>query len=312
MSCVSPITIHVNGRDFSVPCNHCIQCRITKISQIEFLCNKELLYQYSLGRGASFVTLTYDDNHIPINSLGYNTLVKSDVQKFLKRFRRSLDYHNQLSPFKVLYSGEYGDSFGRCHYHLAFLGVDDSQCRYWIPRIWSYGLSDIGVLTSGGLRYIVKYLSKSDNNSSIRSYYDSIGIELPFIQKSVKMGRFWIDNNLENIVDSKFLFVRHGKLTPFPKYVCNYVSQKTGVDYRPFISDFYTKTILSESINYPYSISDYSIEKSIIREKYLIDSLRSNGIVPTPEHLQSSHWIRPKHTRISPYSSSDIDLLLNT
>ena len=41
--------------------------------QIEFLTNKELNTVYRSGRSASFVTLTYDDNHLPYNDNGFNS-----------------------------------------------------------------------------------------------------------------------------------------------------------------------------------------------------------------------------------------------
>ena len=65
----------------------------------------------------AFVTLTYADapSHV----------IKSDVQKFLKRFRQiPRDYGFPLPDFKYFFCAEYGSKFGRPHYHGLLFGVD--------------------------------------------------------------------------------------------------------------------------------------------------------------------------------------------
>lgn len=302
MSCVSPVSIFVNGQSFLVPCNHCMNCRITKQSQYEFLATKELLYQYSLGRGASFVTLTYSDDNVPLNSKGFLTLDKTHLTLFNKRCRRDLEYYHIPLNYKFFACGEYGDKFQRPHMHIVFLGLDDVICKKIVFRNWKYGLSDVGPLSNGGLRYVLKYCSKSDVNASSSILYKSNDVELPFIRKSVAMGRYWLDCHLNDIVHDKFLFLNNGFLSPYPKYVCRYVSDKTGVDYRPFLSEFYNFNSLSTCPS-GLSVSDFNIEKSLIREKYLIDAARSKGIVVNPSFISSRHWLKPSTVRFSPDNS---------
>lgn len=66
----------------------------------------------------SFVTFTYDEQHIPAGS----ALNPKDLSRFLKRFRKS------IHPLKIRYFGvgEYGDETQRPHYHLALFGYP--QC----------------------------------------------------------------------------------------------------------------------------------------------------------------------------------------
>lgn len=54
-----------------------------------------------------FITLTYDDEHLPLGM----SLVPKDLQDFLKRFR------SRIAPIKVRYYGvgEYGDQTQRPH-----------------------------------------------------------------------------------------------------------------------------------------------------------------------------------------------------
>ena len=80
MSCIHPITItnkyitrlfkagKFQTNSLTVPCGKCLNCRIQKESTLTFLANKELRYMYRNNQGSSFVTLTYDDNHIPVRN----------------------------------------------------------------------------------------------------------------------------------------------------------------------------------------------------------------------------------------------------
>ena len=70
MSCINPMEMKIKSQykgiqTIKVDCRHCLNCLVKRQSQIEFLAKKELLSVYQSGRSASFVTLTYDDNHIP-------------------------------------------------------------------------------------------------------------------------------------------------------------------------------------------------------------------------------------------------------
>ena len=69
-----------------------MNCIIKKKTQIEFLAQKQAQEYYKKGQGCSFVTLTYDDNHLPIvkgpDGKERITLYKKDVQNFIKNMRR--------------------------------------------------------------------------------------------------------------------------------------------------------------------------------------------------------------------------------
>ena len=82
---------------------------IKRQQQIEFLCKKELNTVYRSGRSAAFVTLTYDDNHIPFNENGFITLKSKDVQDFIRKI--CADRWNIIKKLfrSSIYCGEYGD-----------------------------------------------------------------------------------------------------------------------------------------------------------------------------------------------------------
>lgn len=311
MSCINPLDlqIRIKGRfkNINVSCGHCLNCLIKKQSQLTFLANKELLTRYSKGQGASFVTLTYDDNHIPYNENGFVTLRKSDVQKFLKNVRRQIEYHNMKKDFKVIYCGEYGDgshstsstgvSTCRPHYHIAFLGLTDSEAKFFTRKLWKHGLCDIGPLSAGGIRYICKYLTKACPDKEIKELREIAGVESPFINHSIGLGKEWIDKHLEEIVENDFHFNLNGKRTLFPRYVLRYVSAHTGVDYLSYVNkEIYNDRNREIARKNGFkSLDGYLYEQSFIKYKYKVASLRSQG-KPITDITLNKKWIRPKHS----------------
>lgn len=99
---------------------------------------------------AFFVTLTYKDSELPIGG----NLSKRDVQLYLKRLREDVE-PRRIRYFAV---GEYGERFGRPHYHLALYGA-------LVPReirsAWLKGRVDISLLGMESAAYISGYILKA-------------------------------------------------------------------------------------------------------------------------------------------------------
>lgn len=98
-----------------------------------------------------FLTLTYDDNHLPSGG----TLVPRDVQLFMKRLRKV------LAPRKIRYYfvGEYGDETQRPHYHAALFGVSKQDLQS-VRSVWNKGHIMLGDLTLHSAQYIAGYVTK--------------------------------------------------------------------------------------------------------------------------------------------------------
>lgn len=319
MACINPLEFKVKDfigqyKNITVPCGHCLNCMIKKQSQIEFLAKKELIDNYQAGKSASFVTLTYDDNHLPLNENGFSTLKREDVQLFLKRMRRNMDYHHRKKDFKVLYCGEYGDgshstsktgiSTCRPHYHIIFIGLSPTDVSFYTKKLWKFGICDIGPLGAGGIRYIIKYMTKCTPDKDVKQLREVADVQSPFFYHSIGMAKNWINRNLSNIVDSGFCFNINGKITPYPKYICQYVSNHTGVDYRPFMLEYIKNHELPLSKAKNMNYFDYNIEKSVISYKYKIAALRSQN-KPVNDLTLSKNWIKPKsfHDRVPQYGT---------
>lgn len=104
-----------SGEYIEVPCGKCAECRDAYFNSLlqRAICESRSSYMY-------FVTLTYDDAHIPFIDLDGERILYADyshIQDMVKRFRAS----NLLDrDFRYLVVNEYGDAFSRPHFHLLF------------------------------------------------------------------------------------------------------------------------------------------------------------------------------------------------
>lgn len=299
MSCINPLQLSIksNGRrkNIEVPCGHCLNCMVKKQSSLEFLCKKELNENYRKGYGASFVTLTYDDSHLPINDLGFMTLRRSDVQKFIKNMRRQMEYYNCYRHFKYIYCGELGDSTSRPHYHLIFIGLSDSEVKKYTRKLWKYGLCDVGSLGAGGIRYVLKYMTKALPSKNVKKLRENCHVENPFVYHSIGMGKNWIINNLQKIVDEGFTFNINGKIQLFPKYVMQFVSNHTGVDYHRYVTEYLQKYENNKAKAKGISFSQHDFENSYISYKNKVYALRSKNM-PVDDITLNKAWVKPNHS----------------
>lgn len=138
----------------SVPCGKCLACLSSKRNDWSFRLEQEFKYSRN---GAVFVTLTYDQKHLP-SDLSVN---KRDVQLFLKRLRKRYDA-NQIRYYIV---GEYGSKYGRPHYHALLFGADSEKVRKsWVDsRAAPIGIVHVGKVTSASVAYVTKYIIQQGN-----------------------------------------------------------------------------------------------------------------------------------------------------
>lgn len=116
-----------------VPCGKCSDCRNTYYNSLLQRCIVESRSSYMY-----FVTLTYDNNHIPRLSLGDHTIFYSDYKHIQDMFKR-IRFNNILDrDFRYLSVCEYGDKRHRPHHHLLIfvskLDTDTDSTPYIIER----------------------------------------------------------------------------------------------------------------------------------------------------------------------------------
>lgn len=139
------------GCVYTLPCGKCPTCAKRRISGWSF----RLLQEEKVSSSAHFLTLTYDSRHIPITKNGYTSLDKTDVQKFMKRLRKT--HSQKLSYYCV---GEYGSITKRPHYHILLFNARQDL----IQPAWQLGEIHYGNVTGASVGYSLKYMSKPRTN----------------------------------------------------------------------------------------------------------------------------------------------------
>jgi len=197
MTCYSPLkgwrahTVNASGKrpvvfersaaftdlPVEIPCGQCIGCRLERSRQWAIRCSHEA----QLHEENSFITLTYSDDHVPADrSLDYR-----HFQLFIKRLRRSLDH-----KIRYYHCGEYGEIYGRPHYHACIFGHAFEDKKPWkksndeilyrsstLERLWLYGYSSIGNVNFQSAAYVARYILKKITGDAAEEHYEYINPE---------------------------------------------------------------------------------------------------------------------------------------
>lgn len=130
------------------PCGQCLPCRLNR----RRLWTHRLLLESQCHEFNSFWTLTYDDQHVPVDG----SLNPRHTELWLKRLRKAL---GPTRPVRYYLVGEYGDETFRPHYHPALFGVSHLESEL-VLETWSMGHVMGGTLTLESAQYIAGYVTK--------------------------------------------------------------------------------------------------------------------------------------------------------
>lgn len=223
-----------------VPCGQCIGCRFDRSRQWANRCMLELQYHDS----AYFVTLTYDDFHIPKSyypdpetgeaHVSY-TLCKRDFQLWMKRLRK------RFSDDKIRFfaCGEYGGSTKRPHYHVILFGLHlndlqkyktvregDSYYTYYnsssLQETWPNGFVVVGEVTWESCAYVARYVTKKLSGEQAE-FYEKFNLVPEFSDMSRRPGiaRQYYDDHGKDIYDHAYINIstpKGGKKFKPPRY----------------------------------------------------------------------------------------------
>lgn len=192
----------------TVNCGYCMSCRINRASEWSL----RIMNEYDDWNRGIFVTLTYDNEHLPENY----SLVKSDLQKFFKRLRKNLGPERKIKYFAC---GEYGEKRSRPHYHAIILGLDELDHDY-VNQSWKFGLIDFGTVTHQSTSYVASYTTKkigsSHNTTKDKLYYINER-KPPFQLVSQGFGLNFAKKHEERLKNDLFISL-NGKKKPLPRY----------------------------------------------------------------------------------------------
>lgn len=213
------------GEPIEIPCRRCIGCRLRYSREWADRCMLELQYHEQNW----FVTFTYDDEHLPLSYIvdeetgevvPHATLVKRDIQLFMKRLRKNYKYDNDIRYF---FAGEYGSQTYRPHYHAILFGLklddlklykqsEDGYNYYnseFLDKCWRYqGHVVVGRVTWDTCAYTARYIMKKQYGSCAEIYKKyNILPEFTLMSRKPAIGRKYYDEYKDTIFDSDFIYV---------------------------------------------------------------------------------------------------------
>lgn len=221
-----PILDNKGGLIYSVPynCGKCYNCKQRRVAQWSFRLKKEL----EVSTSAYFITLTYDNDHVPITKGKFPmTLKKKDLQDFFKRlryyekqnriiFNRRTKTLDKQQPIKYYACGEYGHLHSRPHMHIiAFNIVSEKSIR----ESWTYGSVDIqSEVNTKNIEYTLKYINKLSKVSKKEGDYRTA----EFALMSKGLGKSFLQENIKSFyskrLDINYVVNDNGVKIAMPKY----------------------------------------------------------------------------------------------
>lgn len=219
-------------------------CRISK----KRIWSHRIMLEALQYKDNAFVTLTYDDEKIPVTPDGLPTLNPKHLQDWLKRIRKVWE-PNKLRFFAV---GEYGDTTERPHYHLAMFNYP--SCSYGMSRYakrlnccpqcdavrdtWGLGHVFLGTLEDHSASYIAGYVTKK---LTAKDDYRLNGRHPEFARMSLRPGigagamhevaSSLMEFDLEHREDDVPSSLRHGsRILPLGRYLKQRLRAYVGKD----------------------------------------------------------------------------------
>lgn len=159
---------------FQLRCGQCIGCRVAHNEAWAV----RLVHEAQTSTRSSFVTVTYDRQHLPRD----RSLHLEHWQKFVRSIRK------RIGPLRYYMCGEYGDEHLRPHWHACIFGQDFSfDWKHWRTRngvtlyyspkleeIWGRGFVSIGEMNYSTARYVARYSLKKRDRETDRLMYSRI------------------------------------------------------------------------------------------------------------------------------------------
>lgn len=234
--------------EVKVPCGQCVFCRLEKSRQWAIRCVHEA---QCYGDNNMFITLTYDDAHLPSMSLvdtreRRTTLVKKHFQDFMKRLRIkfSEDSRNEFglvqNNIRFYMCGEYGDQNDRPHYHALLFNFCLPDLWEWktyrgnkyyrsptLEALWPFGHSAVGEANFETAAYIARYILKKQTGKPALDHYTTFTSQgevlferLPEYNDMSRrggIGKEWFKKFRSDVFPNDLVVMRGREMRP-PKY----------------------------------------------------------------------------------------------
>ena len=247
----------------TLPCAQCDGCRLERSRQWAVRC----MHEASLYENNCFITLTFNDENLPAN----RSLDVKTYQDFMKRLRERfvpkcpydkcdpLDDPDQYwlrkkwlekHRIRLFYCGEYGEKYGRPHYHALLFNFDFPDKYYWrrtkeghhvwrspeLERLWGMGNCEIGSVTFESAAYCARYImdkltvSKASPPDAVKRFLDKYEYydtqtgevflrpqEFCHMSRDGGIGKNWIKKYMSDVYPGDFVVINNKKIRP-PKF----------------------------------------------------------------------------------------------
>lgn len=249
MACKAPLTAYrpSNGgpvafkrpqqhtyKEIELPCGQCILCRLEHARQWAV----RITHEAQNHEENSFITLTYNDEHLPENS----SLEYRHLQLFWKRLRK------EIGPFRYYAAGEYGDEENRPHYHACIFGkawvegreiLRRTPSMLWthpqLERAWGMGNVSIGALTFESAQYTAAYVTKKLNNKRKYVRVDEETGELveltqprAFMSLRPAIGKAWVERWGDDVYTHDHVVI-NGRPQKPPRYYDRWLKERSEI-----------------------------------------------------------------------------------
>lgn len=178
MKCLNPQNFQKNG--VYIGCGGCMPCRINR--QKEWF--TKLVLESKTFPNPLFVTLTYAPENLPPMA----TLIKKDLQDFVKRLRSNLSYLTDSHKIRYFAVGEYGEKTQRPHYHAIIYNLALPLGEKMVSKSWTLGHSQVGLVKKGGMRYVTGYTLKKMTSED--DYLDGRTPEFSIMSRRPALGSY--------------------------------------------------------------------------------------------------------------------------
>lgn len=186
-----------------VPCGTCEGCRADQ----SLMWSIRAYHESTLHFKNSFITLTYDDDHLPSDG----KIVKKHLQDFFKRLRKNYP----AGTIRYIACGEYGELYRRPHYHAIIFGEDWrdgrrdlDQTLYTNDRlesVWGQGNVSIGAVSMASICYVCGYTFKKIGDAETFS----------LASRRPPIGHNWLDQFRMDISNTGQVSIE-GRVYPVP------------------------------------------------------------------------------------------------
>lgn len=275
-----------------VPCGKCIGCRLD-YSRMWAI---RSVHEAMMHKDNTFVTLTFNDEHLPDD----RSLHKSEIQSWLKRFRKRFG-----SGIRYMVCGEYGDKTQRPHYHIIFFNFKFPDMKFWTTRhgqiyyrsdilesLWTdpwskdpRGYCVIGDVTFESSAYVARYVTKKLDGYLGESKYNGREKEFLSMSRMPGIGTEFFMKNYKDIYNHGYILLPNKHKAPIPRFY-DYLLEKIDPELLQQVKldkkRYMIHNLFMENI-------DESVERLLVREE--LQKMKLDKLVRAYEFSADLHNI---------------------